>query len=177
MGIFERNFGGVQNVMLRWKNHGFGFVQFTSPEAANRCLAAWHHQVAGYPLQVRRYTPELMVGKLSPQVSKEVLRKHFAEFGTVIVKVVPKTDAVKMYDGFACISFQSAEIAATVLALGTQTIDGTVVEIKDIDEESANGAVLTPWYGNRQIWHRVGHDSNRPENHGFDSSHQWSSRR
>lgn len=163
--------------MLHWKNFGYGFIQFSTPEGASECLKAWNLQVAGYPLQVRSYIPHLKVGKLSPSVSKEVLRKHFSQFGPVLVKTWPNTDVVKMNDGFACIQFRSAEIAATVLSfpdLRTQTIDGTIVQIREFDEESANGAVSTPAYGNRQTWPRVVPYANRPDIHSADWNERWS---
>jgi hypothetical protein len=124
--VFERNVGAVQNVNLQWgTQHGYCFLTFTNPEAAKKCLAM-RIELEGVRVEVRQNTPKLSVGTLAPTITEEALREHFDNFGQLDMQIKGRS---------ASISFSSIEVTAAVLALGSQTINGTVVEIKDLDEE------------------------------------------
>jgi len=158
-------FGPVEQVKMtrNWHDSELAFVTFTNPESAKKCLAEKNIYVIDHVLaKVKKIWPRLWVGDLKQGIGKEVLRKHFVEFGEIHdVRIGPGDDHALLF-------YRSLEDAATVLGKRTQTINGTTVRILDYDnEEIPNRAVQTGASAYEQTGkHGKGDSSGAPKGKG-----------
>ncbi|KAG5453305.1 hypothetical protein CRM22_004647 [Opisthorchis felineus] len=127
-------------VMVQVKRHpgsqqskGYGFIRFGAYESQPACLAERHYidgrwcdvrvpmsKLEGDKQEVSR---KVHVGGLSESITPDVLRDYFSEFGKVVDVFVPKP-----FRSFAFVTFEDAEVAATLVGK-KQRIDDCEVTI------------------------------------------------
>lgn len=133
------------------RSRGFGFVEFTTVEAANACVALNGKEIDGRPVKIDKSTPPtpnpekrakvfgdvpsepssvLFVGNVSWNTSEDSLWNIFAEYGEVKSVRLPTDRDTQKPKGFAYVEFVDIETAKAAYegAAGSE-IDGRAIRL------------------------------------------------
>jgi len=140
-------FGEIKDaVIMRDKltgaSRGFGFVRFADASSLDKVLSQ-ELELDGRKVDVKIAVPKesigeapglhrtrkVFVGGLSPKVTSEELRAHFAQFGTVVNAIIMMDTKTNKSRGFGFVTFDAENTVDTVLAR-THILSGKPVEIK-----------------------------------------------
>jgi len=98
------------------KSRGYGFIRFSSYESQKKALAK-KHQIDGRWCEVKmphskngdELARKIFVGRITPDLTREVLRSYFTKFGEITDVFIPSP-----FRAFAFIQFEDAKIAQSL---------------------------------------------------------------
>lgn len=131
------------------KPRGFGFVKFTNPEDASKVLSGTEHVLDGKridPKPATKNSPQppqakgkVFVGGVPPDASKEDIHTAFCHFGPIIgcadgvdIKIDPNNGKPR---GFAFVTFESPDSAASAVREKWVSVKGKQVEVKQAENQ------------------------------------------
>jgi RNA recognition motif-containing protein len=132
------------------RSRGFGFVSFTTVEAANAVLAKTDLSLDGRNLDIKPAAPrgsralvqmtrtskemgepkKLFVAGLDTSTNEETFKAYFQQFGTVGEAYIQKDRATGTSRGFGFVEFEDSSSAKKALEHPGHNIDGSPVDCK-----------------------------------------------
>lgn len=136
-------YGDIQAVSLKLdpstgRSRGFAFVIFKAPEAVEATMAVEDHTVKGKKVAVKRAQAKqgkVYVGKLKPELTEEVLKEFFSQYGPVANLEQPMDKTKNEKKNFCFITFEKEEHAKKLLKEGSVTINSIEVEVKKVNQK------------------------------------------
>jgi len=143
ISTYFQSFGDLDSINLKidsntGRSRGFAFVSFKSVNGLKNAFAQKTHTIKGKRVDVKRATAKegkIFVCGLSPELTNEDVESHFSQFGEIVQVEMPiDKDKIKR-KSYCFIKFRNEKSAKQLLDVGTTTLHGGKLYIKNVTQK------------------------------------------
>ncbi|KAI1714115.1 RNA recognition motif domain-containing protein [Ditylenchus destructor] len=145
---FYSKYGQLRECRLQKTPTGLvhAFVSYSAVDEINRAMDDRPHIIGGEPLRIsflgrgHSNSVSLVVGSLPENVTEETLRKEFSKYGKPVYWKIENEGRFNQSGPYGIVTYGSEEEALNALNSGPHTIEGSVVDVRKVNEAKTSSS-------------------------------------
>jgi squid-like protein len=131
-------FGDIESVNIKTdsntgRSRGFSFIVFKNADSLDKVFEISDHVINNKkvdPKKAKLRPGKIFVGGLTPEMTDDDIKSHFAQFGTITLTEMPFDKVKNQRKGFCFITFESDQMINEIVKNPKQMIKGKMVDVK-----------------------------------------------